>query len=148
MKQNIVEILLFSSVAINAALLVFIAGVLRKIMNDMDEVTFKNFVSSLVRYSSKSPFMIITLNIPFLGIIPYIYFYGSTNWWILSGVILWFCTGIISKLIKVPIYKKLDVLKITDATQIKEMRRRMNNGNIFQAILTTVAVLIMVISFI
>jgi hypothetical protein len=64
MTQTLAEILLFVSVAINAALLIFIAGVLRKTMNDMDEPTFKHFVESLVRHSTKSPFMLTVLNIP------------------------------------------------------------------------------------
>jgi hypothetical protein len=36
MTQTLAEILLFVSVAINAALLIFIAGVLRKVINDME----------------------------------------------------------------------------------------------------------------
>jgi hypothetical protein len=48
MTRSLAEILLFASVAINAALLIFIAGVLRKVMNDMDESAFKQFVGSLV----------------------------------------------------------------------------------------------------
>jgi hypothetical protein len=74
--KNFSETLLFASVAINAALLLFIAGVLRKTMNAMDAAAFKNLTELLVRYSSKSPFMIIVLNIPLLGAIPYCYFFG------------------------------------------------------------------------
>jgi hypothetical protein len=62
--QAFAEILLFVSVAINAALMTFIAGVLPKVMNEMDEPTFKHFLDSLVRHSKKSPFMITILNIP------------------------------------------------------------------------------------
>lgn len=51
--KNFAEILLFVSVAINAALLTFIAGVLRKGMDDMDAPTFKHFVNSLVCHSKK-----------------------------------------------------------------------------------------------
>ena len=39
MTRTMVEVLLFVSVAIKAALLIFIAGVLRKVMDDMDEGT-------------------------------------------------------------------------------------------------------------
>jgi hypothetical protein len=62
--KNFSEILLFACVAMNAALLTFIAGVLRKVMNDMDAPTFKHFVDSLVRHSKKSPFMLVIFNIP------------------------------------------------------------------------------------
>jgi hypothetical protein len=73
MTRTVAEILFFASVAINAALLIFIAGVLRKVMNDMDEPAFKQFVVLLVRHSKKSPFMLTVLNIPFIGAIPYFY---------------------------------------------------------------------------
>jgi hypothetical protein len=38
--KNFSEILLFASVAMNATLLTFIAGVLRKVMEDLDAPTF------------------------------------------------------------------------------------------------------------
>jgi hypothetical protein len=44
MTRTFAEILLFASLAMNAALLLFIAGVLRKVMNDMDESALKQFV--------------------------------------------------------------------------------------------------------
>lgn len=44
MNRTLAEILLFVSVATNAALLIFIAGVLRKAMNDMDEPAFRHFL--------------------------------------------------------------------------------------------------------
>jgi hypothetical protein len=86
MTQHFAETLLFCSVAINAALLIFFAGVLRKIMNAVDEATFKNLTELLVRFSSRSPFMILILNIPFLLAIPYFYLYGFSNGWITTGI--------------------------------------------------------------
>src|SRR5579863_7264085 len=104
MNRNLAEILLLVSVAINAALLTFIAGVLRKIMNDMDAPTFKDFSGSLYRHATQSPFMITVLTIPFLGAIPYFYFYGFSNRWIAAGLALWFVAGSIAKMIKLPVF--------------------------------------------
>jgi hypothetical protein len=84
MTQSLAEILLFVSAAINAALLVFIAGVLRKVMNDMDGPTFKHFVGSLASHSTRSPFMLTVLNVPAFGAIPYFYFYGFHSRWIVA----------------------------------------------------------------
>lgn len=42
MARTLAEILPRSSLAINATLLIFIAGVLRKVMNDMHEAEFKH----------------------------------------------------------------------------------------------------------
>jgi hypothetical protein len=107
MNQILAETLLFVSVATNAALLIFMAGVLRKVMNDMDEPAFKHFLGSLYRHSARSPFMLTVLTIPFLGAIPYFYFYSFSNRWITAGLALWLVAGCISKIIKVRFIKRL-----------------------------------------
>jgi hypothetical protein len=93
MTRTLAETLLFTSLAINAALLIFIAGVLRRVMNDMNQSEFKQFVVSLVHHSKKSPFMLTVLNIPFLGAIPYFYLYRFANRWLLAGLTLWLVAG-------------------------------------------------------
>ena len=148
MTQTLAEILLFALIAINAALLIFIAGVLRKVMNDMDEPAFKHFVGSLVLHSSKSPFMITTLNIPAIAAIPYFYFYGFANRWITVGLALWLIAGLAAKAIKVPIYKSVAGLQGDDGVRFEKLRTRLNAGNIFQAILNCVAAFLMMIAFI
>jgi hypothetical protein len=148
MTQTLAEILLFALIAINAALLIFIADVLRKVMNDMDEPAFRHFVGSLVRHSSKSPFMITTLNIPAFAAIPYFYLYGFGNRWITAGLALWLVAGIASKAIKLPIYKSVDGLQSDDGVRFEKLRTRLNAGNIFQAILNCVAAFLMMIAFI
>jgi hypothetical protein len=114
MNRTLAEILLFVSVATNAALLIFIAGVLRKVINDIDEPAFKHFLGSLYRHSARSPFMHTVLTIPFLGTISYFYFYGFRNRWITAGLALWLVAGCISKMTKVPIYKRVVALKSGD----------------------------------
>ena|ERR1700761_579810 len=143
MAKPIIETLLFASVAVNAALLLFIAGVLRKIMDAVNEATFKNLTELLVRFSSKSPFMIIVLNVPQLIAIPYFYLYGFHNRWFTAGVILWLFAGSAAKVYKLPVYKNIDTLKNDDLTQINEARRKLNAGNIFQAWLYVFATVIM-----
>ena len=148
MNRLLAEILLFASVAINAALLIFIAGVLRKVMNDMDEPAFQHFLGSLYRHSARSPFMHAVLTIPFLGAIPYFYFYGFGNRWIAAGLVLWFVAGGISKVIKVPVYKKVIDLKSYDAAELGRQRRKLNAGNVLQATLNLVAAVLMAVTFI
>jgi hypothetical protein len=143
MTRSFAETLLFASVAVNAALLLFFAGVLRKIMNAVDEATFKNLTDLLVSYSSKSPFMIIVLNLPFIGAIPYYYFYGFGNWWIIVGLALWLASGSIAKFYKLPAYKAISALNSEDVDQLRAQRKKIDIGNLFQAIAYTVAALIM-----
>jgi len=148
MTQTLAEILLFVSAAINAALLIFIAEVLRKTMNDMDEPTFKHFVESLVRHSTKSPFMLTVLNIPAIGAIPYFYLYGFGNRWITAGLALWLVAGVISKIIKVPNYKTVAALESSAVVRLREERQKLNTGNMLQAILNFVAGALMTVAFI
>jgi hypothetical protein len=143
MTKSLIEALLFASVAVNAALLIFFAGVYRKMMNALDEATFKNLTDLLVRYSSKSPFMIITLTVPLIGAIPYYYFYGFGNWWITSGLGLWLVAGNIAKVFKLPVYKAIATLNNNDVAQLQEARHQMNMGNLFQAVLYAAATVLM-----
>ena len=89
MNQTFAEILLFASVAMNAAVLTFMAGVLRKVTNDMDGPAFRHYLGSLYRHSVRSAFMLTLLGVPFVGAIPYFYFYGFGNRWIVAGLALW-----------------------------------------------------------
>lgn len=148
MNRTLTEILLFASLAINAALLIFIAGVLRKVMNDMDESEFKHFVVLLVHHSKKSPFMLTVLNIPFIGAIPYLYFYGFANRWLIAGLALWLIAGAIAKTMKVPVYKAVAALEGGDVARLREERQKLNAGNMLQAILNSVAALLISVPFI
>lgn len=136
MTQTQAEILLFASLAINAALLVFLAGVLHKVMNEMDESAFKQFVVSLVRHSKRSALMIVGLNLPFLGAIPYFYVFGFRNRWLCAGLALWFIAGSIGKVMKLPIYKAIET---GDDARLTEERHKLHTGNLLQAILNTAA---------
>ena len=139
MTKHLLESWLFASVAVNATLLIFIAGVLRKMMNAVDEATFKNLIALLVRYSSRSAFMIIALNIPLILAVPYYYRYGFSNRWITLGLVLWLVTGSVSKFYKLPVYKSLASLQSTAVFEIKKERGKFNAANIIQAILYSVA---------
>jgi hypothetical protein len=139
MTKNFLESLLFASVAINAALLIFFADVFRKMLNAVDEDTFKKLIALLVRHSSRSPFMVLALNIPLIIAVPYYCWYGFSNRWITAGLALWLVAGSLSKVYKLPVYKALASLQSTAIVEIKKERGKFNAGNVFQAILYTVA---------
>ncbi len=145
MTRNFIETLLFASVALNAGLLLFFAGVFRQMLNAVDAATFKNLMDLMVRYSTKSAFMIIGLNLPFIVAIPYYYLYGFGNWWVTASLIIWLAAGSISKMLKLPVYKTIAALQSNDAAQLMEARRRVNRGNSLQAVLYCIAVVVMAI---
>ena len=86
--------------------------------------------------------MLTVLNVPLLGAIPYLYFYGFGNRWLIAGLVLWLVAGGIAKLIKLPVYKAVAALDAGDVARLEEARRKVNAGNMFQAILNSVAVLL------
>jgi VIT1/CCC1 family predicted Fe2+/Mn2+ transporter len=149
MTRSLAEILLIGFLAMNASLLIFIAGVLRKVMNDMDESAFKAFVDSLVRHSKKSAFMITVLDIPFIGAIPYCFFYGFANRWLIAGLALWLIAGCIAKAIKFPIYKTVASIQAGDGLLgLREARRKLNAANLFQAVSNSAAALLPLVPFV
>jgi large-conductance mechanosensitive channel len=82
------------------------------------------------------------------GAIPYFYFYGFGNRWITAGLALWLVAGVISKIIKVPIYKTVAALQSCAVVRLREERQKLNTGNMLQAILNFVAGALMTIAFI
>jgi hypothetical protein len=87
--------------------------------------------------------MIIVLNLPLLKAIPYFYFFGFSNRWITAGIALWLVGGSISKMLKLPVYKAVSLLKGDDVVQLQAARRKLNNGNLLQAAFYSVAVVLM-----
>ncbi len=72
--RTVAEILLSASLATNAPFTIFIAGLLRKVMNDMDESAFTKFLTSFVRHSKRSLFVNLVFSVPLLEAMPYFYF--------------------------------------------------------------------------
>ena len=131
--------LLFSSIAINAALMLFFAGVYRKMMDASDSATFKSQTELLVCFSSKSSFMIVVLNLPLLVAVPYYYVCGLGSWLVTVGLLLWLISGSVAKVMKLPVYKRIAVVKDEDTAALNELRKKLNNGNRFQAWLYVLA---------
>ena len=147
MSRASAEVLLAASLVMNAALLLFLAGVLRKTMNDLSESSFKVFLDSLVRYSKNSPFMLFAFNIPLLGAIPYFYFYGFANRWLLTALIVWFVAGSIAKIVKLPIYKAVADSDPNDTATLSAARQRMNIANQLQAASNSLAALLALVPY-
>ena len=148
MTQTFAEILLLVLMVVNAALLTFLAGVLRKVMDEMDAAAFRSFLKSLYRHSSRSFLIHIALSLPFLAAIPYFYVYGFRNGWITAGLTLWLVAGLIAKLIKVPVFKAVAALAEEDVAGLGKERRKLNTGNILQATLDVIAVVFMLMAFV
>ena len=57
MTQLIAEVLILAINALGAGILMFVAGVAQKIMNELDELEFKRFLNQLDKAAMSDPFV-------------------------------------------------------------------------------------------
>ncbi len=148
MTQTFVEILLLVPTALCAGFVVFLAGVIQGVMNDLDEAAFKRFLTLLHTRALRSPYAIGISSITFVGMVPYFIYYGFSNRWFTAGLVLWVIASIVSKITALPIYARVDVLESSDVSRLKEERRKLQTANIWRAALSFGSVVLMVIGFI
>lgn len=148
MTQTFAEILLLVSTALCAGFVIFVAGVIQGIMDDMDEAMFKSFLDELTKHALRSPYAIGVSSITFVGMIPYFIYYGASNWWFTAGLILWVVTSIVSKVTVLPIYKRVATLESSDMTRLRDERRKLHRMNILRATLSFATIVLMVIGLI
>jgi len=78
----------------------------------------------------------------------FIYFYGIGDRWIVGGLATWFTAGVVAKILKIPVYKRIATIEEVDAGHLAAERRRLNNGNLLQAVLNSVAALLMFLALV
>ena len=147
MSRSFAEILLIIPMALTTGFLMFIAGVIQKSMNDLDEATFQLFLRTMHHHALRSPYAITVSTITWLGAIPYFIFYGFQNWWFIAGLILWTVASIVSKVFNLPIYDRIFALESSDVTRLKEERRKLQSGNILRATISFASVVLVAIGF-
>jgi len=148
MTQTFVEVLLLVPTALSAGFVVFIAGVIQGVMNDLDEAAFKRFLTLLHTRALKSPYAIGVSSVTFLGMIPYFIFYGVSNRWYTAGLMMWVIASIVSKSTALPIYARVDAMEESDFSGLNEERRKLQTANIVRATLSFASVVLMVIGFV
>lgn len=147
MTRSFTEILILVLNVASADTLALIAGSIQKVMNDMDEAAFQNFVRQLHKSLQRSPYQIITSTLHIIAFIPYFIIFGFSNWWFTAGAIVSVAAStFVSKPIILPTYKKIyDSLKSSDTTGLREWRWKLRTRNRFRAVIQFASVALMVI---
>lgn len=145
MTRAFAEILLLVPSALSTGFLLFIADVIQKVMNDMDEAGFHKFMKMLEKRAIRSPYAIVVSSITFLGMIPYWIIFGFENWWFSAGLILYVIASVISKSFNLPIYKRIFALQETDTVQLGIERKKLQGANMLRALIQTASVALMVV---
>jgi hypothetical protein len=147
MNETTAEILILTINALGAGILLFIAGVLQKIMNDMDEAAFKKFVNALDRTAMSNPFAVTVATLPIIAAVLYFPVYGFSHWWFSAGLIAWLIGSGITKIINMPVYKWLGDPNNNDPGQLRRKRRTLQLGNNLRAWVTFASVVLMACQF-
>ncbi len=142
------ELLIFVINTLWSGSVLFIAGAFKGMLRDLDPAAFKQFVASMQKNALRSPYVVTASSITFLLIIPYIIFYGFVNWWFISGMIACLLASISSKVLNVPIYKRIGELDSRDTAGLLAQQRKMETANHIRAIFYVLCVVLMGIGFI
>lgn len=147
MTRTTAEILILTINALGAGILLFVAGVIQKIMNGMDEATFKSFLNALDRSAMTNPFAVTIATLPILTAIAYFAAYGFRHWWFTAGFAAWIIGSSITNISNMPIYKWVGNPDNIDAVLLARYRRKLGLANNLRAWITLVSVILMACAF-
>lgn len=147
MTETTAEIIILTINALGAGILLFIAGIIQRIMNDMDAPAFKLFSNALAKTAMSNPFLVTIATLPIIAAIPYFLVYGFNHWWFTAGFIVWLIGSTMAKVTNMPVYKWIGDPKNNDPEELKKQRRKLQFGNTLRAWLTLASVLLMAFQF-
>jgi hypothetical protein len=146
-NESTAEILILAINAMGAGILLFVAGVLQKMMNEMDELGFKRFLNALDRAAMSSPFTVTIATLPVIAAVLYFFTYGFRHGWFTAGVVAWIIGSSITKISNMPVYKWVGNPENNDPEELRKKRRILGRGNNLRAWLTLGSVTLMACQF-
>lgn len=147
MTQSVAEALILAINALGAGILLFVAGVVQKIMNELDELEFKRFLNRLDRAAMSDPFAVTIATLPIPAALVYFVAYGFDHWWFTAGFVVWMVGGTMTKVTNMPIYHWVADPQNTDADKLRQQRRKLQLANNARAWLTLASVAVMACQF-
>ena len=147
MDETAVEAVILAINALGAGILLFVSGVVQRVMNDMDELAFKRFALTLVRAATSDPFAVTIATIPILAVIYYFVIYGFNHWWFIAGIVIWMVGSGITKVANLPVYNWIRDPKNADPEELRRRRHTLQLGNLWRAWLTLLSVVVMACQF-
>jgi len=147
MPQSAAEVLILAINALGAGILLFVAGVVQKIMDDMDELAFKRFLSSLGHAAMTNAFAVTIATLPIIAAVLYFVAYGFDHWWFTAGFAAWIVGSSITKIGNMPVYKWVADPSNTDPQELRSQRRRLGVANNWRAWITLGSVILMACQF-
>lgn len=126
----------------------FIAGVVQNVMNEMDPLAFKRFLTRLFASAVRSPFNLTTSLLTSIGAVPYFIAFGFGHIWFTAGVAFFVLASTASKLFNLPIYRRVMAPGYDNPAALMEERRRLQQANVIRATLSFASVVFMALQFV
>jgi hypothetical protein len=147
MTQAGAEVVILAMNALGAGILMLVAGVAQKIMNELDELEFKRFLNQLDKAAMSDPFAVTIATLPIIAAVFYFLAYGFGHWWFTAGLVVWLVGGTITKVTNMPIYLGVADPRNTDSEELRKQRRKLQLANNARAWLTLGSVALMACQF-
>lgn len=148
MTQTFAEILILIPSVLTTGYLIWIADVLQRIMNDMDEATFGSFMPLLYRRGIRSVYAVSSSTVTMVAMIPYFIFYGFNHWWFIAGLIVYILSSVAGKILNLPVYNRILALKTSETTALAEERRKLQTANWVRSLICLASIILMAIQFV
>jgi hypothetical protein len=148
MSQKLAELLLLISSALFTGVVIFVADVLQRVMNDLDEATFGRFVTILYKRAVRGIFFVTFASLTFIGMIPYFFSWGFANSWFAAGLVVFALSSIISKALSLPVCKRVIALEGSDSIRLGEERLKLQGANNIRAVLCALSLVLMAVGFV
>lgn len=147
MTETTAENLILAVNALGAGILLFVAGVLQKVMNGMEEQAFKRFLNALDRAAMTSAFAVTIATLPVIAAVFYFVAYGFHHWWFTAGFAAWLIGSSVTKISNMPVYKWVGNPANNDPAELRRQRRILGRANNVRAWLTLGSVILMACQF-
>ena len=147
MNQTAAEAIILALNALGAGTLIFVAGVIQPIMNEMSEERFNGFLTALVRTTMGDPISVTIATLPIIAAVVYFIAFGFEHWWFTAGFAIWLVGSTLTKIINMPIYQWVADPANRDPETLRTKRQRLEAGNRLRAWLTLASVALMAAQF-
>ena len=147
MTQSDAEVIILTMNALGAGILMFVAGVVQKILDHLDAPDFKRFANLLGKSAMSDPFAVTVATLPIIAAPLYFVAYGFKHRWFTAGLVAWLVGSSITKVTNMPIYDRLANSRYNDTAALLEDRRKLRLANNARAWVTLVSVLLMACQF-
>src|ERR1700694_1297042 len=147
MSQSVAEVLIVAINALGAGILMFVAGVVQQIMNELDELEFKRFLNQLDKAAMSDPFAVTIATLPIIAAVVYFLAFGFGHWWFTAGILTWLVGGTVTKVTNMAIYHWVADPNNTDREELGKQRHKLQLANNARAWLTLGSVALMACQF-